>query len=137
MSSIMEDIQKIREKYIVKGYRKDNGDPVYGFPIFGYSGMPCSILVTNPNARAGLEMIVEVDPFALCQFTGLYDKNGKKEMFYGDEVDYKGTKYYIWQEEGYTVGFVGFFELDAFTSMWPLDQIARDLELTGKNIHDD
>lgn len=113
---------------LFRGKRTDNGEWVYGTPILYPDGnvVMCRSFKRNHN----------VSSKTVGQFTGLYDKNGRR-IFEGDIVNfYNGdgefSPYEVrWQDSGFSVLMNGntdlFDELD--------DYFSRHCEIIG-NIYD-
>lgn len=66
------------DRYLCKAKRTDNGEWVEGYYAF-IDGV--HYIYTGELCNGGLYVVAErfeVDPFTLCQCTGLTDKNGKR-----------------------------------------------------------
>ena len=127
---------------LFRGKRTDNGEWVYGYYTKAryYLNEKEMHVIFAPDGeafpRCEFSEYEEVDPETVCQFTGIYDKNGRK-IFEGDIVNfYNGdgefSPYEVrWQDSAFLVLMNGkpnlFDVLDDFFS--------RRCEIIG-NIYD-
>lgn len=65
----------MKDRYLFKAKRLDNGEWVQGYLIYSFTGVP--IIVTEYDNILMLVTRYEVDLKTICQCTGLKDKNGK------------------------------------------------------------
>lgn len=76
----------MKREILFKAKRKDNGEWVKGYYVYDYSHDAHYIfanIIATPNGvhdrRESFSLeYYEIDPYTLCQCTGLTDKNGKK-----------------------------------------------------------
>lgn len=75
----------MNERYLFRAKRIDNGEFIEGFLIFEkdrafIAHRACEVM--NSYSKSGEEYgfgnFIEVNPYTICQFTGLTDKNGKR-----------------------------------------------------------
>lgn len=75
---------------LFRGKDVDDGKWIYGwyemYPFERFPVRPC--IIPSESAKGGYYEHVEVDPFTVCQYTSLTDKNGAK-IFEGDIVEYQ------------------------------------------------
>ena len=64
----------MKDRYLHKAKRVDNGEWVKGYLIYSFTGVP--IIVTEYDHILMLVTRYEVRPDTICQCTGLKDKNG-------------------------------------------------------------
>lgn len=64
----------MKDRYLFKVKRLDNGEWVQGYLIYSFTGVP--IIVTEYDHILMLVTRYEVDLKTICQCTGLKDKNG-------------------------------------------------------------
>ena len=120
---------------LFRGKRTDNGEWEYGDLWCNPYGkrVVCIVSPINDQGTTGGN---EVDPETVSQFTGLYDKNGRK-IFEGDIVNfYNGdgefSPYEVrWQDSGFSVLMNG--NSDLFDALD--DYFSRHCEVIG-NIYD-
>ena len=119
---------------LFRGKRTDNGEGefVYGIPVEGEPllGMgKRTYIITKPGVQwvDGVYMTYDecigVDPETVCQFTGLYDKNGRK-IFEGDIVE--GNSEYFTYTHPY-----GKVVYDGGQYLISFDDVLEDIECLG------
>ena len=81
-------------KYLFRGKRKDNGEFIYGLPIYGLSAglrvyaaiMPYDVIPTGEDKDeqySDVNARIEVEEDTITPFIGITDKNGNK-IYEGD-----------------------------------------------------
>ena len=119
---------------LFRGKRTDNGEGefVYGIPVEGevVDGVGKeTYIITNPGLQwvDGVYMTydecIKVVPETVCQFTGLYDKNGRK-IFEGDIVE--GNSEYFTYTHPY-----GKVVYDGGQYLISFDDVLEDIECLG------
>ena len=127
---------------LFRGKRTDNGEWVYGYYTKAryYLNEKEMHVIFAPDGeafpRCEFSDYEEVDPETVCQFTGLYDKNGRK-IFEGDIIKCKvhemnGYRVRRGVVEYHGVGFI--MNLDP-NSWYDQKNISFDCEVIG-NIYD-
>ena len=90
---------KIRDRYLFKAKRLDNGEWVQGFYLYDYgrdihyifaNEIACPNCINDRRKDFSLQNY-EVDPSTICPCTGLKDKNGKL-IWKNDIADFLGHK---------------------------------------------
>lgn len=112
---------------LFRGKRNDNGEWIYGYLLESYSMK----WILNPLSDGGFKWFL-VDNNTICQFTGLFDKNGNK-IWENDIVDThnRGVGYSRLEKVIYENG--GFFPIS--THGWECEPDADEIEVIG-NVFD-
>ena len=120
-----------RIKY--KGKRIDNGEWVYGY--FIKLPQPLTAFLKDYIVESGYQDFILVEPETVCQFTGVYDKDGE-EIYEGDELSIidetrkKGVVTVGFEEGGFIV-----FKGLAWRNIGHFDVEKNEFKVIG-NIHD-
>lgn len=110
---------------LFKAKRKDNGEWVEGCYVKEYDllGNECHLIFHTDSYKAW--EYAEIVPETLCQFTGLYDKNGKRiwendilmahlDEFYKEDVTYETVEWGVAGWVGHETGSTDREYLDDF-----------------------
>lgn len=112
---------------IFRGKRKDNGEWVYGYLVEMFG-------VLNIIGKDNENIVYEIIPETVGQFTGMYDKSNNK-IFGGDIVKCLSLEYgYVNKEVYYSEG-KGKFVLHSCGTDYEFDEYIN-VEVVG-NIYDD
>ena len=139
---------------LFRGKQVYSGEWLYGMPDNEdcSADFPCISPSRNYHTKDTFPLDWEVDPATVGQFTGLYDKNGRK-IFEGDIVEYNdGFDYFkgevVFENGAFGVGsyeVIGFSSgyCDNFANLWQLfwnQEVIDEAELyycvVIGNIHD-
>lgn len=118
-----------------RGKRLHDGKWVYGY-VLGHDTLPYMAIVTMNNTDKSVinKTTTSVDPDAIGQFTGLYDKNGK-EIYEGDIVRCDEFVYEVVYESKRFASFVLRRDKDMYDHYFGEAMECDACEVIG-NIHD-
>ena len=118
---------------LFRGKRTDNGEWEYGDLWCNPYGkrVVCIVSPINDQGTTGGN---EVNPETVCQFTGLYDKNGRK-IFEGDIVKWTGSLYKVVFEQRFGTAYFGIKISDYETRYFCNSCAANLMEIAG-NVYD-
>ena len=125
---------------LFRGKRTDNGEWVYGYYTKAryYLNEKEMHVIFAPDGEAfprnEFSEYEEVDPETVCQFTGLYDKNGRK-IFEGDIVRYGDTIHRVVFEQRNGTAYFGIVISDIETWLFGNECPASLVDIVG-NIYD-
>lgn len=121
---------------LFRGKRTDNGEWVYGYYTKAryYLNEKEMHVIFAPDGEAfprnEFSEYEEVDPETVCQFTGLYDKNGRK-IFEGDIVKYGDTIHRVVFEQRNGTAYFGIVISDIETWLFGNECPANLMDVVG------
>ena len=118
----------MNREILFRGKRVDNGEWVYGYYLVA-GGMPFI-------STFGIKEPIAVIPETVGQYTGLYDKNGKK-IYEGDRVKLNlNNEGFVKAVVNFKYGCYVFDTPKEIYTVWESDVLEKHIEVIG-NIHEE